>query len=128
MSETCINLSPQEEAISKGLTIQDAGSKGCFAHKRFAAIARRAFASMTPYVDVHRARLFTESMKETEGQPLVLRYALAMQRLAEKLPVYIEKDQLLVGRVGTDRAATASCIRKSSATSWAPASRPQETI
>ena len=103
MSETCISLSPQELAVSKGLTIQDTEARESFAHKRFAAIARRAFAQMTPYVDVHRARLFTESMKETEGQPLVLRYALAMQRLAEKLPVYIEKDQLLVGRVGSDK-------------------------
>ena len=58
---------------------------------------------MVPYVDVNRAKYFTESMKETEGLPLVLRYALAMKHLAEKLPVYIEEDQLLVGRVGTDK-------------------------
>ena len=51
-------------------------------------------------VDVQRARFFTESFKETEGQSLVLRWAKALYHVAEKIDVVIYEDELLVGRVG----------------------------
>jgi formate C-acetyltransferase len=51
-------------------------------------------------VDVQRARYFTESFKETEGQPLTLRWAKALYHIAEKIDIIIEQDELLVGRVG----------------------------
>lgn len=51
-------------------------------------------------VDVQRARYFTESFKETEGQVLSLRWAKALYHIAEKIEILIEPDELLVGRVG----------------------------
>lgn len=51
-------------------------------------------------VDVQRARLFTESMRETEGEALVLRWAKALYHIAEKIEVYIDDNQLLAGRIG----------------------------
>lgn len=50
-------------------------------------------------IDINRARLFTESFKETEGQQLSLRWAKAMKHVAEKLPIYIAPDELLVGKI-----------------------------
>ncbi len=49
---------------------------------------------------MQRAQYFTESFKETEGQALTLRWAKALYHIAEKIDVYIEPDQLIVGRVG----------------------------
>lgn len=96
-----VSYSPQEQAIAAGSYVGDTKDSAC--HARFQSIYKRCFANMVPFVDIERAKYFTESMKATEGQPLVLRYALAMKHLAEKLPVYIEEGQLLVGRVGTDK-------------------------
>ncbi|MDD5169259.1 MAG: pyruvate formate lyase family protein [Syntrophales bacterium] len=48
-------------------------------------------------IDVDRARLVTESDKETEGLPKVIRRALVMQKLCEEMPIFIEPGQLLVG-------------------------------
>ena len=100
-SSAFVSYSPQEQAIASGSYVGNDKDSPC--HARFQKIFKRCFANMVPYVDVNRANYFTESMRETEGEPLVLRYALAMKHLAENLPVYIEEDQLLVGRVGTDK-------------------------
>lgn len=52
------------------------------------------------YVDIQRARYFTESFKETEGQPIGLRFAKALYHIAESMEIHIENDQLLVGSIG----------------------------
>ena len=62
-----------------------------------------SFDCTPPYVDIERARYFTESMKQTEGQHLTLRWAKALMNVAQKMPVYIEDTQLIVGRLGTDK-------------------------
>lgn len=91
--------SPQETSLIKGDEACIGRDAPC--HKRFKKIYERVFANSVPYVDVKRAKLFTESMSESEGEPVILRYAKALKHMATYLPVYIEKDQLLVGRVGT---------------------------
>jgi formate C-acetyltransferase len=48
-------------------------------------------------VDMDRARLITESFKQTEGQPWVLRYAKAVQHLLENIPIFIKLGELIVG-------------------------------
>ncbi len=53
-----------------------------------------------PQIDIERGLYFTESFKETEGQPLILRWAKALYHYAEKSSVVIEEDQLIVGRAG----------------------------
>ena len=54
-----------------------------------------------PNIDIERAKYFTESMKQTEGQPLVLRWAKAMKNIAENITVFIDEENLLVGRAGS---------------------------
>lgn len=61
------------------------------------------FNKTTPIIDIERALLFTESMRETEGQNLVLRWAKALMHIAQHITVYIDDDQLIVGRCGTDK-------------------------
>ena len=58
------------------------------------------FKNSTSAVDIQRARYFTESFKETEGEPLNLRWAKALHRIAEKIDVIIDDGQLLAGRGG----------------------------
>lgn len=49
-------------------------------------------------VALERAVYFTESFKATEGQPLVWRWAKALQHIAENISVAICEDELIVGR------------------------------
>ena len=95
--ENCACHSPQESRIFD----QHKGKKDKHyeTHKRvFDLIA--TFEGQTPYIDVERALYFTESMAETEGQPLPLRWAKALYNVASKISVAVEPGQLLLGRCG----------------------------
>jgi len=50
-------------------------------------------------VCVERARYLTESCRQTEGQPAVLRQARALEHILGQISVRIEPDELLVGNV-----------------------------
>ncbi|OBQ55210.1 (2S)-3-sulfopropanediol dehydratase [Halodesulfovibrio spirochaetisodalis] len=58
------------------------------------------FDNVRPIIDIERAKYFTESMKETEGEMLCLRWAKAMKHIAENITVYIDDDNLICGRGG----------------------------
>jgi formate C-acetyltransferase len=47
--------------------------------------------------DLDRARLVTESFRQTEGQPQPIRQAKVFARLCEKLPIFIKEGELIVG-------------------------------
>lgn len=85
-------LSPQEERIVEKKDTR-AG------RERVYNILDR-FLFQVPIIDIERARYFTESMKQTEGQLLTLRWAKALKHVAENITVYITEDQLLAGRAG----------------------------
>jgi pyruvate formate-lyase/glycerol dehydratase family glycyl radical enzyme len=50
-------------------------------------------------VCVERARYYTASMRETDGEPQVLRQARALAHVLENLTVHIEPDELIVGAI-----------------------------
>ena len=50
-----------------------------------------------PEVESERARLLTQSYRETEGQPTVIRRALALQKILEEMSISIREDELIVG-------------------------------
>lgn len=50
-----------------------------------------------PEIDVERGYLMTESYKETEGQPNVIRRAKALQKILDEMTIRIEDGELLVG-------------------------------
>ena len=97
MSESAaVVLSSQESAIESGKKVVH-GTVTDRVLRMYEAI--RAYGP--PRVTLDRAVLFTESFKETENQPLVLRWAKALKHFAEKAPVTIFPDELIVGRPNT---------------------------
>ena len=48
-------------------------------------------------LDLQRSRLITESYKETEGQPMILRRAKAMEHILTGMGLYIQDWELIVG-------------------------------
>ncbi|HAA04726.1 MAG TPA: glycyl radical enzyme, partial [Syntrophobacteraceae bacterium] len=89
-------LSGQEDAIESGRKVGH-GTVTDRVLRMFEAI--RGYGP--PRVTLDRAVAFTESFKETEGQPLVLRWAKALKHYAETAPVTIFDDELIVGRPNT---------------------------
>ena len=92
MSQCSCCLSPQEERIAS----QNTNREG--RERIYKILDRNQFT--LPHVDVERAKYFTESMMQTEGEHLTLRWAKALKNVAEKITVWITPDQLLAGRVG----------------------------
>ena len=89
-------MSAQEHAIESGAKLLH-GTATDRVVRMYDAI--RAYGP--PRVTLDRAVLFTESFKETENQPLVLRWAKALKHFVEKVPVTIFPDELIVGRPNT---------------------------
>ena len=94
--ETAHVLSTQEQAIIDGKKVLH-GTVTDRVLRMFEAI--RTYGP--PRLTLERAIYFTESFKTTEGQPLVLRWAKALQHIAENIPVAIFDDELIVGRPNT---------------------------
>lgn len=92
-------LSPQEKRIRQGLPIGLVGvedaSKRSRIHRRL-----EGFRDQPIRLNVERAALFTQSFRQTEGQPIVLRWAKAVANILEKHPIYINKDSVIVGSAG----------------------------
>ncbi len=91
-------LSPQEERIASTngqIVFTLPGQEKSRVQKIY-----DSFKDSKSAVDVQRARYFTESFKETEGESLVLRWAKALYHIAQKIEVSIDEHQLLAGRVG----------------------------
>ena len=63
---------------------------------RIGRLVERLFAKM-PVIESARAKLITESYKETEGQPLTLRRAKAFRHILENIPIVIREEELIVG-------------------------------
>lgn len=50
-----------------------------------------------PEICTERARLVTESYKETEGEPMIIRRAKAISRILSGMTIFIQRDQLIAG-------------------------------
>lgn len=93
-----LTLSPQEERIAENngeITFSLKTEEKSRIQKIF-----DSFKDSKSVVDVQRARYFTESFRQTEGEALSLRWAKALYHIAEKIEVTIDPHQLLAGRVG----------------------------
>ena len=95
--ECCGTMSPHEKRLQDKMEGKEDQYRAT--HRRVFAILE-SFEGLRPRIDVERARYFTASMRVTEGEPLVLRWAKAMKHVAENITVYIDDNQLLAGRVG----------------------------
>jgi pyruvate formate-lyase/glycerol dehydratase family glycyl radical enzyme len=102
-------LSPHEERIEQG---EPAGLIGDAAQSKRARIHRmlEGFRDQPIRLNVERARLLTESMKASEGEPTVLRWGKALAHILTHHPIHIEDDELLVGSAGASgRHAVVYC-------------------
>jgi pyruvate formate-lyase/glycerol dehydratase family glycyl radical enzyme len=88
-------LSAQEQAIESGKPVSGTVTD------RVMRLNDAIRAYGTVRVSLDRAIAFTESFKETENQPLIVRWAKALKRYAETAPVTIFPDELIVGRPNT---------------------------
>ncbi len=68
--------------------------------ERITRLVDRMFDHM-PEIEADRAVLLTESYKETEGEPIIIRRAKAFAHILEKLPIVIREDELIVGSNST---------------------------
>ncbi|MDR3260327.1 MAG: hypothetical protein LBT78_00675 [Tannerella sp.] len=93
--ENIMILSAQERRIQS----EQQGKEVAGAKNRAHGILKK-IREMKPQIDVERGYYFTKSFRETEGKPLVLRWSKALLLYAEKATVYIDDDQLIVGRCG----------------------------
>ncbi|MFN7253171.1 MAG: glycyl radical protein [Anaerobacillus sp.] len=50
-----------------------------------------------PRIETERALLITESYKETEGQPAIIRRAKALEKILAEIPIVIRDQELIVG-------------------------------
>lgn len=52
---------------------------------------------IVPGICVERARLITESYRETEGEPYIIRRAKGLKYVLEKMTIFIDDEELIVG-------------------------------
>jgi len=67
----------------------------------------KQFMGTTPSICSERAKLITESYKETEGQPMVLRRARALEKILTGMSIRIEEDELIVGNLCSEPRGSA---------------------
>ena len=91
-------FTPQEERIIRG-ALYDTPETGITPGRaRIYRMLERLRAQDLPRVSMERAVLFTESMRETEGENLSIRWAKALMHIAKNISLYIGPDDLLAGR------------------------------
>jgi len=96
---TCGCMSPQEERLHD--KIEGKEDKFRKTHERVFRMVEK-FDGTKPRIDIERALYFTKSMEKSEGEMLCLRWAKAMYNIAENMTVYVQDDQLILGRGGYD--------------------------
>lgn len=94
--QCCEVLTPQEQRLYEEMQ----GKINIPGGRERAYEISAAFKGKKPSIDIERAKYFTASMRQTEGQALVLRWAKALKHIAGNITVYIDDRQLLVGRAG----------------------------
>jgi len=62
--------------------------------------------SVTPEIEAERAILITESYKETEAYPMVIRRAKALENILTKMTIVIRDHELIVGNLTTKPRAS----------------------
>ena len=64
--------------------------------ERIAKLVEDLYAKM-PEIEGARARLLTESFRQTEGKPLLMRKALSFAHILKNIPIIIRENELIVG-------------------------------
>ncbi|HEM60779.1 MAG TPA: formate C-acetyltransferase [Chloroflexi bacterium] len=70
------------------------------ANERIERLKEHLFVQEYP-LSIEKIRLFTESLKQTEGQPQILRRAKALANVLDEIPIFIEEGELIVGNAAS---------------------------
>ncbi len=62
-----------------------------------ASLLKERLLAVTPEICAERAELITQSYKETEGLPMIIRRAKALEAILAKMTIRIQPDELIVG-------------------------------
>lgn len=62
---------------------------------------KKRVAESSPWASSERAVLITRAYQETEGQPVVIRRAMALKKILEEMSINIADGELIVGNQGT---------------------------
>jgi len=99
MAQAAEVLSPQEQRIEQrqklGLVGEKAQKERFRIHKML-----EGFRDTPIKLNLDRALLLTESFRETEGRPVVLRWGKAIAHILNNVPIYINDLELIVGGAG----------------------------
>lgn len=60
---------------------------------------RKELTEQKPYVDGERCKIFTESMKITDGLPIIIRRAKSFYEVLDKMTVWVKPGELIVGNM-----------------------------
>lgn len=60
---------------------------------------RKELTEQNPYVDGERCKIFTESMKTTDGLPIIIRRAKSFYEVLDKMTVWVKPGELIVGNM-----------------------------
>lgn len=77
---------------------------------------RKELAEQKPYVDSERCKIFTESMKTTDGLPIIIRRAKSFYEVLDKMTVWVKPGELIVGNQA--RKAKSSPIYPEYSAQW----------
>ena len=64
--------------------------------ERIGRLVDHLYAKM-PEIESARAVLLTESYRQTEGEPMILRRAKAFEHILKNIPIIIREEELIVG-------------------------------
>ncbi len=67
---------------------------------------KERFLAITPEICVERAKLITESYKETEALPIIMRRAKALEKILDEMTIFIQEDELIVGNQASKTRAS----------------------
>ncbi|MDO4478403.1 MAG: pyruvate formate lyase family protein [Lachnospiraceae bacterium] len=77
---------------------------------------RDELAASKPYVDSERCLIFTESMKQTDGLPIIMRRAISFDEVLSKMTVWVKPGELIAGN--QSRVAKGSPIYPEYSAQW----------
>jgi len=71
-------------------------SKAIPKSERITRLVEHLYAKM-PEIEASRAVLITESYKQTENEPMIIRRAKAFEHILDNIPIIIRDEELIVG-------------------------------
>lgn len=70
---------------------------------------KKSYIDSKPSISIQRAKAFTASHKNTEGEAVIIRRAKAFRDVCESIPVTLFADELIVGSIGEFRKSGIIC-------------------